>query len=86
MSTLNLMTNPFVSFMNPELVLSAVERSPGLRSLRGQQYRPLDTPRKFVVADMELSAFDEEVDRTPIEFPAELIVASERERMLDLYN
>jgi len=36
--------NPFSLMMEPELVLQAMERSPGLRALQRRQLHPLDKP------------------------------------------
>ncbi|MCW5653852.1 hypothetical protein [Hydrogenophaga sp.] len=44
MSTIATRLNPFVLMLDPEAVISAMETSRDLRSLRGRICRPLDKP------------------------------------------
>lgn len=60
--------NPFALLMNPDAVLSMIERSGRLASLHRQIYRPLDKPQPHKPSadkanDVDSLPGDDEVDR-----------------------
>lgn len=55
-------TNPFVMMLDPEAVISAMERSQPLRGLRGRVCRPLDKPLIPKLFDTTIREFDAAID------------------------
>ncbi len=58
MSTTATRLNPFVLMLDPEAVISAMETSTHLRSLRGRICRPLDKPLIPKIFDTAARDFD----------------------------
>ena len=58
MSTTATRLNPFVLMLDPEAVISAMETSTHLRSLRGRICRPLDKPLIPRIFDAAARDFD----------------------------
>lgn len=56
-------TNPFVMMLDPEAVISAMERSQPLRSLRGRICRPLDKPLIPTLLNTTIREFDAAIDQ-----------------------
>ena len=67
--------NPFTLLMDPASVLRAVACSPGLGSLQTRVFRPLDRKGQLSVADIELAAYDAEVDAVDV---ADVVVVEEQ--------
>lgn len=68
MPTSRTAANPFALLMNPDAVLSVIERSGRLASLHRQIYRPLDKPQPHKpsadeATDVGRSQGNEETDR-----------------------
>lgn len=55
-------TNPFVMMLDPEAVISAMERSQPLRGLAGRVCRPLDKPLIPKLFDTTIREFDAAID------------------------
>ncbi len=69
MPTSRTAANPFALLMNPDAVLSVIERSGRLASLHRHIYRPLDKPQPHkppadVTSDAEPALEDDEADRS----------------------
>lgn len=61
MHTAQLSANPFAMMIDPQAVITAMDRSDRLARLRRQVYHPLDKP--FLARrDAKVAAFDDEVD------------------------
>jgi hypothetical protein len=66
MSTVHFEANPFALLMDPQAVLSLVERSQSLDSLHRRVHRPLDKPQIPHTHAAESDAFDRRVDAEPL--------------------
>lgn len=55
-------TNPFVMMLDPEAVISAMERSQPLRGLAGRVCRPLDKPLIPTLFNTTIREFDAAID------------------------
>lgn len=62
MSTTATRLNPFVLMLDPEAVISAMETSTHLRSLRGRICRPLDKPLIPKIFDTAARDFDARIE------------------------
>lgn len=54
--------NPFALLMDPASVIGAVESSAGLSRLQTRVFRPLDSTSRVSTVDVDLSAYDAEVE------------------------
>lgn len=54
--------NPFTMMMNPEAILTAMERSERLQGLQRRVCRPLDRPLIPKLQAADLAAYDSEID------------------------
>lgn len=64
MNTVQLSANPFAMMIDPQAVITAMDRSDRLARLRRQVYHPLDKPL-LARRDAKMAAFDELVDADP---------------------
>lgn len=62
MNSITHRTNPFVLMLDPEAVISAMERSQPLRGLSGRICRPLDKPLIPTLFKTHISEFDAAID------------------------
>lgn len=64
MNSIHRRLNPFVLMLDPEAVITAMESSMNLRSLRQRVCRPLDKPL-IPHINGDTNAYDQEVDSAP---------------------
>ena len=67
-SSSGLRANPFAMMLDPEQVLTAIEQSSELSSLKLRKFRPLDRPWIPLVS-RELAEADAAIDREPDAWP-----------------